>query len=197
MVTIVLTPISPARRSSARKWGPFDQPPPVISTPSTPRATHLSSMSVKDRLPMTSVQMESFISWILAAELIIIDPDRAAVRRADAVLEPAHAFRSGLDARVMVGLQECLISAPLRVDRLSDPKVDVGPAVAEAFRVKRAHPVDREAFLFEIGHAVVHDLVRLPLDLVNQLIGMRVRPFDGGLRADEAVTLTAHVARID
>ena len=25
-------------------------------------ATHLSSMSVKDRLPMTSVQMESFIS---------------------------------------------------------------------------------------------------------------------------------------
>ena len=39
-----------------------DQPPPVISTPSTPSATHLSSMSVKERFPITSVQMDSFMS---------------------------------------------------------------------------------------------------------------------------------------
>ena len=44
---------------------------------------------------------------------------------------------------------------------------------------------------------MVHDLVRLPLDLVDQLIGMRVRPFDGSLRADEAVALASHVACVD
>ena len=37
----------------------------------------------------------------------------------------------------------------------------------------------------------------LALDLVDQLVGMRVRPLDRGLGADEAVALAAHVAGVD
>ena len=79
------------------------------------------------------------------------------IRRADAVLEPAHAFGAGLDARVVVGFRNASSPRLLRVDRLGDPEVDVGPAVAETLGVQRAHAVDGEALLFEIGHAVVQD----------------------------------------
>ena len=98
-------PLSASSRS-ARKCGPRDQPPPVISMPSTPSFTHLSSMSVKERSPITSVQMESFMCLVLRdVRLLEVDPDRAALGRADAVLEPAHALGAGLDARVVVGLR--------------------------------------------------------------------------------------------
>ena len=152
-----------ASRRSARKCGPLDQPPPVISMPSTPSLTHLSSMSVKERSPITSVQMESFMaqaSWFVdrATTLVVVDPDRAGVGGADAVLEPAHALGAGLDARDSGGSQERLVAAFLRVDRLGDPEVDVGPAVAEALGVQRAHAVDGEALLLQVGHAVMHDL---------------------------------------
>jgi len=125
---------------------------------------------------------------------LVIDPCGAGVGRTDAVLEQAHAFGAGLDTRVVVAFQEGVVTAHLRVDGLSNPKVNVGPAVTEPFGVQRAHAIGRQALLFEVGHAVVQDAVRFTLHLVDQLIGMGIGPLDGGPGTDETIALRTHIA---
>ena len=53
--------------------------------PSTPSFTHLSSMSVKERSPITSVQMESFMCLVLRDSAIYLKSTQT---------EPASAERT-------------------------------------------------------------------------------------------------------